>query len=127
MYPRNSYWKLDIWKEDYQKFSEKLTSFFIEFAMRSKKKQELIHSPFWGCQICFFYFAAHHLTSFDTLIQRGFGVSPRIAIGNLCKSFLDAAIVPFSTFPWNHNTFNKKEKNFKNVNIWRKKRALYLK
>ena len=39
MYPRNSYWKLHIWKEDYQKFSEKLTSFFIEFAMRSKKNK----------------------------------------------------------------------------------------
>ena len=65
----------------------------------------------------FFNYAAHQLTSFDTLIQRGFGVSPKIAIGNLCKSFLHAAIIPFSTFPWNHNTLNKKEKIFQNVNI----------
>ena len=45
MHPRNSYWKLDIWEEDYQKPSEKLISFFIEFAMRSKKKQELRTQP----------------------------------------------------------------------------------
>ena len=46
----------------------------------------------------FFYFVVHHLTIFDALIQRGFGVFPRVTIGNLCKLFHDARINPFLTF-----------------------------
>ena len=45
-------WKWNIWKEDYQKFSEYLTSFLMEFVMRSKKGQGLIPIPFSICQIC---------------------------------------------------------------------------
>ena len=44
-------WKCNIWKEDYQKSSEYLTSFLTEFVMRSKKRQGLIHIPFSICQI----------------------------------------------------------------------------
>ena len=68
--------------------------------MRNKKGQE---------------FVFRHLTNFDALIQRGFEVFPKNAIGNLCKLFHDIIIIPFSTCSWNHKTFGKKEENFKNV------------
>ena len=45
------FWKWDIWKDDYEK-SKNLTSFFMEFAVRNKKGQELDTSLFSGCQIC---------------------------------------------------------------------------
>ena len=54
--------------------------------MRSKKGQELITSPFSGCQICLeaFLFLVHHLAILDALIQRDFRVFPKITVGNLC-------------------------------------------
>ena len=52
MHPRKKFfWKWDIWKEDYQKLSENLISFFMEIVMRNKKGQELVTSPFSGCQL----------------------------------------------------------------------------
>ena len=91
----------------------------------SKNKQELITSPFWGCQICLevFYFVVHHLTIFDALIQRGFGVFAKMTIGNLWNPFHNVIIIPFSTFSWNHKTLGTNEKYFKNLNTWRSKEA----
>ena len=74
----------------------------------------------------FFYFVVHHLTIFDALIQRGFGVFPRVTIGNLCKLFHDARINPFLTFSWNHNILGKTEENFKNSNTYSKKQKSVL-
>ena len=52
MHPRKKFfWKWDIWKEDYQKLSENLISFFMEIATRNKKGQELVTCPFSGCQL----------------------------------------------------------------------------
>ena len=52
MHPRKKFfWKWDIWKEDYQKLSENLISFFMEIVMRNKKGQELVTSPFSGSQL----------------------------------------------------------------------------
>ena len=42
------FWKWDIWKDDYEKSSKNLTLFFMEFAMRNKKGQELDTSLFSG-------------------------------------------------------------------------------
>ena len=39
-----------IWKEDYQHFSKNLTSIFMKFVI-SKKRQDLITSRLWRCQI----------------------------------------------------------------------------
>ena len=63
----------------------------------------------------FFYFVIDQLTIFYALIQRGFGVFPKITVINLCKPFNDVIIISFSTFSWNHNTLDKKKKNFKKL------------
>ena len=34
------FWEWEIWKEDYQKLSENLTSFFMEIFVRNKKGPE---------------------------------------------------------------------------------------
>ena len=39
--------------------------------MRNKRSQELITSPFSGCQTNFLSLVIHHLTILDVLIQRG--------------------------------------------------------
>ena len=56
MYPRSYFGNEIICKEDYQKPSENLTSFFMEFVFKSKKGQELITSLLWHCQICLEFF-----------------------------------------------------------------------
>ena len=46
-------------------------------------------------------FMIHHLSIFDALIQKTesvYGVFPEITIGNLCNSFHDVIIIPFSSF-----------------------------
>ena len=43
----------------------------------------------------FFYFMVYHLTISDALIQRGFGVFPKLTIGNLWKPFHDAILAHF--------------------------------
>ena len=40
------FWKWDIWKNDYQKSSQNLTLFLMEFVMRHKKGEELITGLF---------------------------------------------------------------------------------
>ena len=50
MHSKSSFGNEIIWKEDYKKSSENLTSFFMEFVIKSKKGQELITSPVRYCQ-----------------------------------------------------------------------------
>ena len=59
------------------------------------------------------------------LIQRDFGIFPKIAIGNLYKPFHDVVIIKFLTFSWNHKTLGKKKENIENLNMttWRSKRT----
>ena len=74
------FWKWDIWKDDYEK-SKNLTSFFMEFAVRNKKGQELDTSR----------------TIFDALIHRGFGVfSKLLLVLSMWTQFHYFIIVPFS-------------------------------
>lgn len=54
IYPMHSrnYFQNGIFEEDYQRSSEKLTSFYIEISMANKIGQELATSLFSGYQIC---------------------------------------------------------------------------
>ena len=68
------FWKKwDIWKEDYQKPSENLTSFLLNLLWEEKRAaKNLSPAPFQVAKYVqkFLYFVVHHVTIFDALIQR---------------------------------------------------------
>ena len=45
-----------------------------------------------------FSFVVHHLTIFDHLIQRGFGVFAKIKVSNIINLFCDVMIIPLINF-----------------------------
>ena len=51
LHPRSCFRNEIIWKEDYQNSSKNLTSLFMKFVIISKKRQDLITSCLWHCQI----------------------------------------------------------------------------
>ena len=51
LHPRSCFRNEIIWKEDYQNSSKNLTSIFMKFVIISKKRQDLITSCLWRCQI----------------------------------------------------------------------------
>ena len=64
----------------------------------------------------------YYLTKFDDVMQNSFGVIPKIASGNLCKSIHDIINYSTSICPFESGKCGK-EKNHKNLNISRMKRA----
>ena len=68
MHPRNSFELNEIFETNIIKIPLKR---FYGICYGGKMGEELIPSPFSGCQICSVFFTVvHHLTIFDALIQR---------------------------------------------------------
>ena len=109
------FWKWDIWKDDYEKSSKNLTLFFMEFAMRNKKGQELDTSLFSGKYVQKFRFmfgpSPDHLWCLNS--QRFwsfFKVTIGIKYMDSISLFHNYSIF---SFVLKHKTLNKKQQNVK--------------
>ena len=57
----------------------------------------------------------YHQGNFDSLIQKGFLVIPKITFANLRKPILDVIIIPVSSDPLNMETVKRKKKIIKKL------------
>ena len=123
-------------KEDYQKALKKLTLLFLSnpvpFNGQIYQKQK---GPGTSDQLLFKLrnkfrkiplLVMYHLTKFDDAMQSGFWVIPKITSAYLCKPIYD--IINYSTFisPFESGKCEK-EKNYKNLNNSKTKRAFLMK
>ena len=100
---------------------------FMEIIIENKRKRSkgLVTSPLSGFQICsevFFSLIIYHMVILDGLIQWGYLVILKIAIGNSWKPFHYIIIIPFSTSSLSLKMLEKKKRKYKNLSVSRTKK-----
>ena len=118
-------------KEDYQKNFKTLTLFFLLNSLafyghnyENQKDLKIATSSSPDCRIVTKkppFWITDHLANFHALIWSGFWIIPNIIFANSCKPLRNVAIIPVWSVPLNLKSVEKKEKNYKSLNILRTK------